>query len=86
VIKMPSVIKLLGVESDLTTASNVGLSTLVRVHNTSAGEILMTQKNAAAATIASVTVVAGEVIVIEKSPTDTVEGGADLLSVGVAYR
>lgn len=83
---MPSVIKLLGIESDLTAASNVGLSTLVRVHNKSAGEILMTQKNAAAATIASVTVVAGEVIVIEKSPTDTLEGSADLLSVGVAYR
>lgn len=83
---MPSVIKLLGVESDLTAASNVGLSTLVRVHNTSAGQLLVTQKNASAITIASVTLVAGEVIVIEKSPTDTLEGGADLMSVGVAYR
>jgi len=83
---MPSVIKLLGVESDLTSASNVGLSTLVRVHNTSAGQLLVTQKNASAITIASVTLVAGEVIVIEKSPTDTLEGGADLMSVGVAYR
>lgn len=79
-------VKLLAVEGDLTAASNVDTASVVRVHNTSAGALLMTQKNAAAVTLASMTLTAGEVVYVEKSTTDTLEGGATLKVVSVAYR
>lgn len=83
---MASYTKLLGTETDLTTATTVGAARLVRLHNTSTTvAIQVTQKNASAATIASVTLTVGEVIVLEKSTTDTLEGGADILAVSVAY-
>jgi len=83
---MQSRVKLLGVEGNLTSATNVSAAKLVRVHNVDAGSLLLTQKNAEAATIASATLTSGEVVYVEKSSTDTLEGGANLLAVAVAFR
>ena len=82
---MASYTKLLGIETDLTAATDVGSARLVRLHNTSAGALLVTQKNDTPATIASITLTAGEVIVLEKATTDTLEGGVDITAVAVAY-
>jgi len=82
---MASYTKLLGIETDLTAATDVGSARLVRLHNTSAGALLVTQKNDTPATIASITLTAGEVIVLEKATTDTLEGGGDITAVAVAY-
>lgn len=79
-------VKLLAVEGDLTAASNVDAASVVRAHNTTAGALLMTQKNASAVTIASMTLTAGEVVYVEKATTDTLEGGAGIKAVSVAYR
>ena len=79
-------VKLLAVEGDLTAASDVDAASVVRAHNTTAGALLMTQKNASAVTIASMTLTAGEVVYVEKATTDTLEGGVGIKAVSVAYR
>ena len=81
---MASVTKLLGPESNLATATAVGLKPLVRVHNTGAAGAV-THKNAAGVVIGSVTLVANEVMNIQKAPSDTLEGGAAFLAVPIAY-
>jgi len=81
---MASVTKLLGTESNLNTATTVDLKPLIRVHNTGvSGEI--TQKNDSGTILGSVTLVANEVMNIQKAPSDTLEGGAAFLVVPIAY-
>ena len=81
---MASVIRLLGSESNLTSATNVGLAKLVRVHNTStAGAV--TQKNAGGTTLGTVTLAANEIAYIAKTSTDTLEGGAAFKVVSVGF-
>lgn len=79
-------VKLLAEEGDLTAASNVDAASVVRAHNTTAGALLMTQKNSGGATLASMTLTAGEVVYVEKATTDTLEGGVGIKAVSVAYR
>ena len=80
-------IKLLGSETTLTTATNVGSATVVRVYNSDTAGII-TQKNNAdpAVTVGTITLSAGEVAFIEKDSTDTLEGGAKFKAVKVAYK
>lgn len=78
-------IKLLASETDLTAATDVGSASVVRLHNTTAGALLMTQKNALAATVGTMTLTAGEVVYVQKATTDTLEGGVGISAVSVAY-
>jgi hypothetical protein len=80
-------IKLLGSETTLTTATNVGSATVVRVYNSDTAGVI-TQKNNAdpAVTLGTITLAAGEVAFIEKDSTDTLEGGAKFKAVKVAYK
>jgi len=81
---MATTTKLLGLESDLTAATNVGLKGLIRVHNTGAAASV-TVRNEATPIIADVTLVANEVMNIQKAHSDTLEGGAQFLVVPIAY-
>lgn len=78
------IVKLLGSETDLTSAINVGLATVVRVNNTGAAATL-TRKDSTGALIADVTIAADEIIYLEKEASDTLEGGSDFLVVKVSY-
>jgi hypothetical protein len=81
---MASVTKLLGSETDLTSATNVGFAKLLRVYN-SGSAAAVTQKNAGGTTLATVTLAAGEILHIQKAPSDTLEGGAAFKVVSVAF-
>lgn len=80
-----SVIRLLGSEAGIASASNVGFAKLVRVLNNKTSVQLITQKNAGGTTIATVTLAAGESVFIAKAPTDTLTGAATSLTVSVGF-
>ena len=77
-------IKVLASETDLTSATNVGTATVVRVLNTGSAAVV-TRKDSSGTTIGTVTLAAGEVAYFEKDPTDTLEGGAAFKAVKIAY-
>jgi len=80
-----SVIRLLGSEAGIASASNVGFAKLVRVLNNKTSVQVITQKNAGGTTIATVTLAAGESVFIAKAPTDTLTGAATSLAVSVGF-
>ena len=82
---MAQVVKLLGSEGNLSSASNVGFAKLVRVLNNKASVQVITQKNAGGTTLATVTLAAGEIAYIQKAPDDTLTGVATSLAVSVAF-
>ena len=82
---MAQVVKLLGSEVNLSSATNVGFAKLVRVLNNKTSVQVITQKNAGGTTIATVTMAAGEIAYIQKAPSDTLTGVATSLAVSVAF-
>ena len=80
-----SVIRLLGSEAGIASASNVGFAKLVRILNNKTSVQVITQKNAGGTTIATVTLAAGEIAFIAKAPTDTLTGAATSLAVSVGF-
>ena len=82
---MAQVVKLLGSEGNLSSASIVGFAKLVRVLNIKTSVQVITQKNAGGTTLATVTLAAGEVAYIQKAPDDTLTGVATSLAVSVAF-
>lgn len=80
-----AVLRLLGTEAGLASASNVGFAKLVRVLNNKTSVQVITQKAAGGATLATVTLAAGETVLIAKAPTDTLTGVATSLAVSVAF-
>ena len=82
---MAQVIRVLGSEGNLSSASNVGFAKLVRVLNNKTSVQVITQKNAGGTTLATVTLAAGEIAYIQKAPDDTLTGVATSLAVSVAF-
>ena len=80
-----AVLRLLGSEGNLSSASNVGRAKLVRVLNNKTSVQVITQKNSGGTTIATVTMAAGEIAFIAKAPDDTLTGAATSLAVNVAF-
>lgn len=80
-----AVLRLLGSQATLASASNVGFAKLVRVLNNKTSVQLITQKNAGGTTLATVTLAAGESVLIAKAPTDTLTGAATSLATSVAF-
>ena len=80
-----TVLRLLGSQATLASASNVGFAKLVRVLNNAAAVQLITQKNAAGTTIATVTLGVGESVLIQKVSTDTLTGAVTCLATSVAF-
>ena len=81
-------IKVLAAEGNLTSPSNVGSATVVRLYNSHSGAIVITRKNAGGDTIGSFSAVNGEVVYVEKDPTDTLTAasqGNKQLVAKVAY-
>jgi|TARA_R110000764_G_scaffold185647_3_gene271036 hypothetical protein len=78
-------IKLQGSQvNSLATASNVGFATLVRVYNSTAADIGLTQKEGATV-IGTITIPSKGIEYIQKMPSQTLQGGAGLLAVSIAF-
>ena len=80
-----TVLRLLGSQATLGSASNVGFAKLVRVLNNKASVQLITLKNAGGTTLATVTLAANEAVNIQKASSDTLTGAATSLATSVAF-
>ncbi len=76
-------IRLLGSQGDLASATDMGKATLVRVYNSTAADMLLTQKTGSTV-IGTMTVCKYTVELVSKMPADTLEGGAGLKAVSIA--
>ena len=82
-------IKLLAVEGDLTSPSNVDRAKVVRMFNNHISNIKKKKKNAGGDTIGSFAADNGKIFFLEKSPTDTLTAGSNggsVKVVSVAYK
>ena len=78
------IIKPIGEEVSVTTAVALGGARLIRTYAAAAYKI--TIKDSDEVVKGSFTVPAGSVTIIEKSPTDTIEGTTALLCAPVSYK
>ena len=78
-----SVYKFLSTQSTISTASNVGSKPLVRIFCSSSSVLTLAYANGT--TYANTTLGTGEAIIVEKMPTDTVQG-SNMVAVPIAYR
>ena len=77
--------KVLSAETNLSSATNVGSASVVRIFNSDSSTATITKKDSGGSTIGTFTVGAGEVIYCEKNYTDTLEGGATFKVSKTAY-
>ena len=77
-------IKLLGTEAALSTATTLGNAQVVRIYNDTAGAVLITVKQDST-TIGTITVKAGDVVFIQKKSAETIAAGAAVKAVAVGY-
>tara|TARA_B100001079_G_scaffold215409_1_gene190174 strand:- start:1620 stop:1877 length:258 start_codon:yes stop_codon:yes gene_type:complete len=81
-------IKVLAAEGNLSSASNVGTATVVRLFNNHSAALLITRKTSGGTTIGSITVNTKESVILEKDSTDTLtaaSNGGSVLVTQVAY-
>lgn len=81
-----SVIKILAPQTTLATAADVSSASLVRVLNNKTSVQLVTHTKADGEVIGSITLAAGEVVLIAKDPSDKLLGVATTLATKVAFR
>lgn len=81
---MAELIKIIGSEVSLSTASNVGLAVAVRLYNNTAGAVLVTRATSGAVTIGTVTLAVGEIMYVQKQPTDTLAAASAIRAAAVA--
>tara|TARA_B100001093_G_scaffold470344_1_gene491767 strand:+ start:836 stop:1093 length:258 start_codon:yes stop_codon:yes gene_type:complete len=74
-------IKVLAAEGTLSSPSNVGSATVVRLYNSHSGTVVITRKNAGGDTIGSFSAVNGEVVYVEKDSTDTLTAASNASSI-----
>ena len=80
--------KVLAAEGNLASASNVNTATVVRLYNGHSAAVVITRKDSDGTTIGSFSAVNGQVIFVEKDPTDTLtaaSNGGSVLVTQVAY-
>ena len=70
--------KVLSSETNLSSATNVGNASVVRIFNSDSSAATVTRKDSGGSTIGTFTVGAGKVIYCEKNYTDTLEGGSTI--------
>ena len=79
------IVKVLAAETDLTSATNVSLATVVRLVNNQSSTDQVIRKTSGGTTIGSFTLTANSVTFAEKDASDTLEGGSSILAAKVAY-
>ena len=81
-------VKVLAAEGNLSSASNVNTSTVVRLYNGHSAALVITWKTSGGATLGSLTVGTLQEAFLEKDPTDTLtaaSNGASVKVVKVSY-
>lgn len=78
------VMKLLAAEVAVTTATNLGQAGLFRIHAPTLA--VVTIRNAATVVLGTMTMPAGAIEILVKSPTDTIEATAAVRCTHIAYR
>lgn len=78
------IIKLLGTETALSTATTLSGAQLVRVYNDTAGAVLITVAEGGTTT-GTATIKAGEIIFIRKKAAETIAAGSAVKAVSVAF-
>ena len=73
-----TIIKVLGTEASVTTASTVGGAKLVRVYNSNGSDALITVTDASSTVIGTVTVKDGTHEYVAKNSTDTLTASAEI--------
>lgn len=81
---MAEMVKLLGTEIALSTANTVGTASVVRVHNNTAGAVLITLANTGG-TIGTCTLGVGATEYYQKAPADTLAANAAVRAAKVAF-
>ena len=77
--------KILGTESNLGSPTNISNASVVRVYNSNASNILVTQKDSGGTVKGSFLAATGKVLYCEKDFTDTLEGSSDIKVTRVAF-
>ena len=77
--------KILSTEINLGSATNVSNASVVRLFNSGASNILVTQKDYQGANEGTFMVMSGDVVYCQKYYTDTLEGSADVKATKTAY-
>ena len=77
--------KILSAETNLASATNITNAAVVRLFNSGASNILVTQKDYLGTNEGTFMVMSGDVVYCEKYYTDTLEGSADIKATKVAY-
>ena len=77
--------KILSAETNLGSATNITNAAVVRLFNSGASNILVTQKDYLGTNEGTFMVMSGDVVYCEKYYTDTLEGSADIKATKVAY-
>lgn len=80
---MAEMVKILGTEIALSTANTVGNASVVRIHNNTAGAVLITRANGGG-TIGTLTLSAGATEYLQKAPTETFASNAAVRAVSIA--
>ncbi len=81
-------IKVLAAEGNLSSPSNVGTATVVRLYNNHSAALLITRKNSGGDTLGSLTVNTKDTVYLEKVSTDTLtaaSNGGSVLVTQIAY-
>ena len=80
---MAEIVKLIAAEIDLTSANTVNNASVVRINNNSGNAVLITRANAD--TIGTVTLASGEIVYLQKAPSDTFASNVAVRAVSVSF-
>ena len=81
---MAETIKLIGTEIALSTANTVGLASVVRLYNNTAGAVLITRANTGGS-LGTCTLGAGAVEYFTKVPTETFTSNTAIRAAAIAF-
>lgn len=80
---MPSIVKLKGTETSVTSATNLGGARLVRIYASANAQV--TLADASSNTIGAFTIPAGRVEYLEKSSDDLISANVAILCTSISY-
>jgi ClpP class serine protease len=81
---MSTIVKPIAMQQSLDTANTVSNAAVVRVHNNTAGVVLITRSSGGVA-VGSITLLANSVEHIQKDPAETLTANAAVLATSVAF-
>lgn len=80
-----TIVKLLGSEAAISTASTINGNQLIRVYNQNATDVLLTVTAPGAVITGTCTVKAGETIFVRKTPVETITAATACKMVAVSF-